>query len=148
MSLFDTDIKETSPITAQLLRDIINERKVNGDDEYIVRYNKLLEYILNRVRYNTEKEIWVHKTSLNAMGIDCPFDDVLLAEVNQKIHNGETAENIAEWINSRGLTPSDSMGKFASFFKKRGFRVIFKTYDYLVSNHRGTDKLIDISWKQ
>ena len=148
MSLFDTDIKETSPITAQLLRDIINERKVNRDDEYIVRYNKLLQHILNRVKYNIEKEIWAHETSLNAMGIDCPFDDVLLAEINQKIRNGETAKNIAEWINSRGLTPSDSLEKFASFFKKRGFKVTFKTYDYLVSDHRGTDKLINISWKQ
>lgn len=148
MGVFDKDIKETSPITAQSLRDIINARKVNDDDKYIVRYNKLLQHIFNRVRYNTEKEIWGHETSLKAMGIDCPFDDLLLTEINQKIHNGETAKNIAEWINSRGLTPSDSMGKFASFFKKRGFKITFKTYDYLVSDHRDTDKLINISWKQ
>ena len=148
MGVFDKDIKETSPITARLLRDILAARRTGYDEEDIIRYNKLLHRILERVRYNTEEDIWEHRTSMAAMGIDLPFDSTLTEEVNQKISAGEDPSDIAKWINTRGISPSNSLKKFASYFKERGFTVTFRTYDYLVSEHRDTDKLISISWKE
>ena len=148
MSLFDENI-EGSPVTAGFLRDIISERKIRVDDDEVIRYNKILHHILNLVRYNPDKDIWKHRVSLAAIGIKgSPFSVEFSNEVDELIKQGKKTNEIVAWINERGISPCERLNSFVNFFIDRGFRVYFRTEDFLKSSNRHKDKLVTISWEE
>ena len=147
MSVFDENKIEGSPITARILQEILAERKVNVGDSDIDRYNKILQHILNLVKYNPDKDIWEHRICLAALDIHgSPFTVDFTSEINKKIREGESTEDIIKWINKEKIQPCDKLKKFAKFFKDRGFSIYFRTQDYMKSEDRDNDKLITISW--
>ena len=148
MRLFDENVEGT-PVTSGILRCIISERKIEVNDNEVIRYNKILQHILNLVRYNPDKDIWEHRVSLAAIGIKgSPFSVEFSKEVDKLIKQGKKASEIAEWINKQGISPCGRLNSFARFFKDRGFHIYFRTEDFLTSSNRYKDKLITISWEE
>ncbi len=148
MSIFDNHI-EDSPVTAGLLRDIIFERKIGVNDNEVTRFNKILHHILNIVRYNPDKDIWEHRVSLAAIGINgSPFSVEFSNEIDKLIKQGKKTDEIATWINKTGISPCERLRSFVIFFKERGFNIYFRTEDFLKSSNRNKDKLVTISWEE
>lgn len=146
MSMFDDNIDGT-PVTAQLLKNILAERRIQANDSKVVRYEKILNHILKLVRYDMDKELWEYKISLEVLGITSPFDSGYTAEINKLIDEGMNTSSICRWIDEHPIQLSNELNDFVEYFKKRGFQLSFCTATFLESKNRTTDKVIIISWK-
>ena len=147
MSVFDEDKISTSPITAQCLRDILEKRTVNSEEDDIVKYDKLLEYIYKRVEYNIDEDIWEHRTCLAAIGVDDPpFEEEYSQQINTLKNFSERA--VYDFVKTHPIEPNQKFKKFVNYFKSRGFEIRFRTADYLHAVDKTTAKIINISWKK
>lgn len=150
MGLFDDDCVTSSPVTAQMLRDILEARMVQKDDNLEIRCSKLLQHIYNRVRYNTEDQITYHDTSLKAIGIEgSPFSHEYTDSINKLIDEGKSDGEICDWIDEHPMKMSNKMREFVSFMNKRGFTVHLLSRKFLAAeDKRNTERVIRISWEE
>lgn len=155
MSLFNENIINDCPITAQFLRSIIEKRKVHSDTPDEERYVRLLDRIYKVVEYNLDKDIYNYKIGFNVLGIVGPFCNAFIKEINEKISSGIDIDDLIKYIVKRkDEIPSEEFWdqkflKFINYFKSRGFSVEcdLKQYIKLPNNDdRIKVKTIIISW--
>ena len=149
MGLFDENQIEGNPITAQLLKSILDSRMVNPEDSMEVRCDRLLQHMYNKVRFNTEEQITHHDTSLAALGINgSPFTDEYTDRLNELVNKGKSSSEIEEWMGEHPMQINDKMREFVNFMRKRGFKVSLYVYRYLTadSEERNSERFVKISW--
>lgn len=157
MSLFNENIINDSPITAQFLRDIINRRRVDFDTPDEERYERILDRIYKVVEYNINKDVYYYEINLNAIGSLCPFCDNIVKEINNKIYEETNESDLLKFIKERKKELSreefwgSSLLKFADYFKARGFNIDCDWKKYIKQSsqlERLDAKIIKISWDE
>lgn len=157
MSLFNENIINDSPVTAQFLRSIIEKRRVNSNTPDEERYERILDRIYKIVEYNINEDIYNYKICLDALGEIRPFCNTFTKEINEKISSGIDIDDLYKYIVkrkeeiSREEFWSPKILKFSIYFKSKGFsvRCDWKQYIKLLSDDdRRKAKIIKISWDE
>lgn len=157
MSIFGENIIENSPVTAQVLQDIIERRKVRNNMSDEERYNRILNHIYKVVEYNINEDIYKYDINIKALNLKHPFHDDVAKEINTYISDGMGEDDLIERISllreerSREEFWDEKLLKFADYFKSRGFVITCKWKQYIKSlNSKNPEEsnIITISWDE
>lgn len=152
MSVFDDDVIDGSPITAELLNNILIKRFITNNDDNIKRYNKILRLLYDKVN-NSDTCIQHYDISCDDLGINgAPFTDEFIDEVNDNIekHGGKDTDEFLKWAEEVKFVPNEKFKDFIKYFKKRGFQISFYLHKYIKEDKKQRDKCksIRIDWSQ
>ena len=145
MSVFDKNING-SPITAQFLRDIISRRCIQNDTPDEERYERILNALYKKVEYTINRNVYEHSISSETIGVDIPFTDRFVDQVNALIDEGYETYMICEIMKDK-LDFVPRVQKFINFFISKGFEMTFSLNKYLDSTNKPYEKVFNIIWK-